>query len=88
MSVNKVILVDEFDLYLSGMSIPQVSKETGIPLSTLRFRFKKTGILRTRKEGIRLCASEGRLGAGNRGKKRVFSEEWKSNRAKISCTRS
>lgn len=67
----------EYDLYKSGMSIPQVSDETGIPMSTLRFRFKKAGILRGRTDGVRIAARDGRLGSGLRGKKRVFTKEWR-----------
>lgn len=72
----------EFELYESGMSIPEVSEETGIALSTLRYRFKKAGILRSRSEGIRNAAKKGRIGSGNRGKSRVFSDEWKANISK------
>lgn len=67
----------EYELYESGMSIPQVSCETGIPRSTLRFRFKKAGILRGRTDAVRIAARDGRLGSGMRGRKRNFSEEWK-----------
>lgn len=65
-------------LYLSGSSIPEVSKVTGIPLSTLRFRFKKMGILRNRADGVRIAAKNGKLGK-NKGMKRVFSESHKKN---------
>lgn len=74
--------MNEFDMYLSGMSIPQISNETGIAMSTLRFRFKKAGILRSRGDAIRIAAAEGRLGSGLRGKKRKFTEEWKQNISK------
>jgi hypothetical protein len=72
----------EYDMYKSGMSIPEVSEATGIPRSTLRFRFKKAGILRSRADGVVNAGKKGRLGTGMRGKKRVFSDEWKSNIAK------
>lgn len=68
--------MNEIDLYLSGKSIPQVNKMTGIPRSTLRNRFKKLGILRSRSEALRIASKQGRLGSGMRGKKRVFSKEW------------
>lgn len=71
--------MDEIELYKSGMSIPEVSKETGIPLSTLRFRLNKAGILRNRADGVRNAAKRGRIGSGNRGKRRFFSDEWKKN---------
>tara|TARA_R110000787_G_scaffold13999_1_gene43530 strand:+ start:412 stop:912 length:501 start_codon:yes stop_codon:yes gene_type:complete len=74
--------MDEYDMYSSGMSIPEVSDKTGVALSTLRFRFKNAGILRSRIDGIRSASERGRLGSGLRGKKRVFSEEWKGNISK------
>jgi len=74
--------MDEYDLYNNGKSIPEVSDETGIPRSTLRFRFKKAGILRSRADGIKNASKNGRLGSGLRGKKRVFTEEWKNNISK------
>lgn len=58
--INKVSVDDEFELYKSGMSIPEVHERTGIPLSTLRFRFKKKGILRSRVDGVRLSEERGR----------------------------
>ena len=66
------------ELYLSGMSIKQVHKETGIPLSNIRNWLCREGILRTRQEGIVLAASQGRLSHG-RGVKRIFTDKWKSN---------
>lgn len=70
--------MNEFDMYLSGMSIPEISNKTGVAKSTLRFRLKKVGILRSRKEGILNAANKGRLSSG-KGKNRVFSDEWKRN---------
>lgn len=72
----------EYEMYKEGMSIPDVSKKTGIPLSTLRFRFKRAGILRSRSEAVNLAAKQGKLGSGLRGKSRVFTEEWKNNISK------
>lgn len=66
------------ELYASGMSIPQVSSLTGASQSKVRYQCKKAGILRSRCEGLRKAASEGRLGKG-KGKKRTFSEQWKRN---------
>ena len=67
----------EYEMYSSGMSIPEVSKVTGIPLSTLRFRFKNAGILRSRGDALRLASEQGRLGLGLKGKKRPpRSAEW------------
>ena len=53
-------MISESDMYLSGMSIPEVSDATGIPKSTLRFRFKKLGILRSRGDGVRMSEIRGR----------------------------
>lgn len=69
-------------MYLSGMSIPDVSSKTNIPMSTLRFRFKKLGILRGRSDSIALAAKQGKLGGGNRGKKITFTDEWRDNISK------
>lgn len=63
------------DMYLSGLSIPEVSEATGIARSTLRFRFKKEGIIRDRADSVRIAASKGKLGGGFRGKKRKFTDE-------------
>ena len=81
-SVNKVII--DFgrlrQLYIDEMkSIPQVSKELGASQSTTRARLKEYGLLRTRGDAIRLAARQGRIGSGGRGKKRVFTDEWKRN---------
>ena len=72
----------EYEMYKSGKSIPEVSKETGIPLSTLRFRFHKAGILRSRGDAVRLAGKNGKLGSGMRGKKRTFSAAWKEKISK------
>lgn len=72
-----MFIMNEIKLYTEGLSIPELSEVTGIPISTLRFRLKKAGVLRTRKEGIKLAAGKGRLGGGLRGKKRPpRSKEW------------
>ena len=77
--VNKVIEdVDEFEMYLSGMSITQISEETGIPISTLRFRFKKAGVLRSRADGVRNSIATGRR-KSTKGTSRNFTEEWCEN---------
>lgn len=69
--------MNEIKLYKEGLSIPELSELTGIPLSTLRFRLMKAGVLRTREDGVRLAAEKGRLGSGLRGKKRPpRDKEW------------
>lgn len=70
--------MDVIDLYLSGLSIPDVSKKTGIALSTIRFRLKKAGVLRKRGDAVRMAAKEGKL-CHMKGKKRLFTDEWKKN---------
>jgi hypothetical protein len=80
MSVNKVI-----DRYLDGLSIPEVSLEIGIPKSTIYHQLKKANVLRSRTDGIKLAAENGKLGGGLRGKTRTFTDEWK---LKISKSRS
>ncbi len=66
-------------LYLKGHSIPEVSQKTGIPLSTVRFRLKALGILRSRGEGVRVAASKGKLGPMKGQKRQPFSQSWKDN---------
>jgi len=74
--------MNEYELYESGLSLPDVSSKTDIPQSTLRFRFKKAGILRNRSDAIRLAGKKGKLGGGFRGKKRKFTDEHKKNISK------
>ena len=69
---------DEFELYIRGHSIPEINKITGIALSTLRFRFSKAGILRSRGDGVRCAAKKGKL-SSNKGVKRTFTPEWCMN---------
>jgi hypothetical protein len=70
--------MDIYEMYLSGNSITAVNKKTGIPLSTLRNRFKKKGILRGRDESIALAGRQGKL-SHLKGKKRIFTDSWKNN---------
>lgn len=70
-------------LYESGKSIPQISRETGLNRSRIRSSLLAEGItLRSRSCGVKLAAKDGRLGSGLRGKKRTFTEEHKLNIAK------
>lgn len=69
---------DEFELYIRGHSIPEINKITGIALSTLRFRFSKAGILRSRGDGVRCAAKKWKL-SSNKGVKRTFTPEWCMN---------
>lgn len=77
--INKADAHKTNELYASGMSISEVSAETGVALSTIRFRLKSAGLLRSRADGVKIAAKKGRLGSGNRGKKRVFTEQWRKN---------
>lgn len=81
--INKVAETpsDEYEMYLSGMSICEISEEINIPKSTLRFRFLKAGILRTRTEALQNAGSRGRL-SHNKGVKREFTPEWCANISK------
>ena len=79
--VNKVAPVDEYELYLSGLSITEIHAKTQIPLSTLRNRFLRAGILRSRGDGVRNAAQRG-LMSRNKGIKRVFTETWCANMSK------
>lgn len=76
MSVNKGVLAE---MYVDKkMSIPDISKDTGIAKSMVRFYLLKQGIkLRTRKEGLALVKHK--LATVNKGRKRVFSEEWRAH---------
>lgn len=69
---------DIAQLYKTGMSITQVSKITGIPVSTVRSRLKKIDILRSRAEGLQLAAEQGRLGKHLLGISRIFTDEHKA----------
>ena len=75
-------MVDIVKMYQGDMSITEISKSTGIPVSTVRNRLHRAGVLRSRADGVRVAASKGKLGSGNKGKKRNFTEEWKRNISK------
>lgn len=70
--------MDMIELYKKGNSIPEVSELTGISKSCVRYHLKKEGILRSRKEGIDIAAKKGRM-SGCKGKKKIFTDEWKNN---------
>jgi len=71
----------EARLYIEGHSIPEIAEMTGIARSTLRHRFKRLGILRTRSESMKIAARKGRLSKG-KGRKRKFTPEWCENISK------
>ena len=70
------------ELYVSGLSITDISKKSSYSKSTLRLIFVNAGVIRTRGESLKLASKKGKLGLGNKGKKRVFTDEWKSNMSK------
>lgn len=76
MSLNKVMLSD---MYLTKMmSIPDISKETGIARSMVRYYLLKQGVkLRSPSEGVRLARHK--ISAIHKGTKKVFSEEHKKH---------
>lgn len=76
---DKKLMELAIEAYSSGASIPMSADKYGVSRSTLRRNLSKAGVLRTRSEGVRLAAAEGRLGSGMRGKSRVFTEEHKNN---------
>lgn len=74
-------------LYNQGLSIPQISTALCKPQSTVRHHLKKLNILRTRANGVRLAAKDGRL-SSNKGISRTFTDEWKSNISKARLRKS
>lgn len=85
MSINTVYLVD---MYLDQKkSIPEISKETGIAESMVRFYLLKQGVrLRTTKEALALVRHK--LGNGRRGKSFPHSEETKKKLSEAKLKRS
>jgi hypothetical protein len=73
--INKVILVAE---YAGGDSIPVVASRHGVSQSTVRSAANAAGVLRSREEGIRLAAQQGRLGSGMKGARRSFADSHKA----------
>jgi DNA-binding transcriptional MerR regulator len=65
------------DLYEFGYSIPEIAALVGLSRSTVRYHISRSGQLRSRAEGVRAAAAEGRLGSGLRGKRRVFTDQHK-----------
>lgn len=53
-----------FDMYLSGMSLTDISDSEYLAISTVRSRLKKKGILRSREDAIRLAAKQGKIKRG------------------------
>lgn len=66
--------------YIDGnYSIPELSQKFSINKSRVRNILLSKNALRSRSDAIKLAAIKGKLGSGVRGKKRVFTDEWKNN---------
>lgn len=68
--INKVILVEE---YADGASIPLLAEKHQVSRSFVRDAVMGAGVIRSRAEGVRLAAAQGRLGQAFRGKRRTFT---------------
>lgn len=79
--------MNEYDLYLSGLSVIEVSNKLGISTSILRARFKEKGILRNRAEAVKLAFKRGRVPSRKGQKRTPFSKEWKNNISKAALER-
>lgn len=66
----------EVRLYQSGLTLKEVAAETGIPISTIRFRLLGAGVLRSGVDAAQLALSKGRL-HGRRCLSRPHSESTK-----------
>jgi len=86
--INEAILVEnnqlkqkEYICFLyvnKKLSIAQIAMQINRAPSTIRLILLKKGLLRTRTEGIRIASKDGRT-CVIKGKKRIFTEEWKEN---------
>jgi hypothetical protein len=79
---GKVLKIDVESLcalyVIEQKSIPDIAAQISLTKSTVRLRLIQAGVtLRTRAHAMELAKPK--LGAGMRGKKIVFSQEWKDN---------
>lgn len=75
MSINKATLAEMYSGKM--LSLPEISRETGVARSTVRQRLIDAGVeLRSRADGVRNCKT---LGQHAKGQSRPFSELWKRN---------
>ena len=79
--------MNEYDLYLSGLSVIEVSDKLKVSASILRARFKERGILRNRTEAVKLAFKRGRVPSRKGQKRTAFSQEWKNNMSKSALER-
>lgn len=64
-----------------SMSLTDISKSTGVALSTVRSRLHRLAMLRTRADGLRIASAQGKLST-LAGSTRRFSDEWRANISK------
>jgi hypothetical protein len=76
-------MLSECDMYVSGMSIPEVSRVTGVPRSNLWRMFKTKGILRSRVEGVRLAEKKGLIPRTGNTKPREWGTRMKSSESHL-----
>lgn len=79
--LNTAELKVAVSLYLTGLSTPQVAQRLGMPISSVRFRLKRAGVLRTIADGVKLSIPTRKKRAERR--RRLTPEE----RAAISAHR-
>tara|TARA_R110000868_G_scaffold395048_1_gene666584 strand:- start:21 stop:533 length:513 start_codon:yes stop_codon:yes gene_type:complete len=60
------------------MSLHDIHRATGIPVSTIRFRLARLGVLRSIRESLAIASKQGKL-SSLKGRKVTFTEEWKKN---------
>lgn len=69
--LNKAMLAE---MYVGGMSIPEISKETGVAKSMVRYYVRSMGVkMRTRKEALALIKPK--LSKANKGRKHIVTDE-------------
>lgn len=75
------------ELYLSGMTIKEVSLIDGRAVATIRYHLCKAGVLRSVSESIKLAAQKGRMGRSRFLFGRVVSKETRDKMSKSKTAR-
>lgn len=73
MNENNARLIEMY--VAQKMSITDIHRKTGIPLSNVRYALKKAGVIRTKYEAQLLATEAGKYGSGMRGKTHSVSNE-------------
>lgn len=73
------------DEYRRGSSITELSQRFSVPLSTIRFRLAKLGVLRSRGDGVRGAARKGKM--GRPGPRSPVSDQTRENMRKAARER-